>query len=185
MKVTFSITKKDAWKYQRRCWTQTALRLAFRLCALPVVAYYICHSAGQDSLLTTVIVSVVAIVPAAALMLALLHLVRKISAANQQSTAVRVAEIGENDFCFGLLEDGGHYYHWTRFENIMETGDSLYFVPSSAQHLRIPKAAFPSEAASQAFLNEARGRWEAARVREGQHIVPQDETVWPPAPRFQ
>ena len=185
MKVTFSITKNDAWKHQWQCWTQTTLRLTLRFCALPVVVYYICHSAGLDTLRTMIVVGVATIVPAAALGLALLDLARKISAANQQSTAVRVAEIGENDFCFGLLEDGGHYYHWTRFENIMETKDSLYFVLGSANHLRIPKAAFPNEAASQTFFTEARRRWEAARVREGQYVVPQDETVWPPAPRFQ
>ena len=185
MRLTFTITTKDAWKHQWHCWTQTALRLTLRLCSLPVFAYYICHAARIDALLTTIVVSVVAIVPAAALALALLDLVRKISAANQQTTAVRVAEIGENDFCFGLLEADGYYYHWTRFENIMETGDSLHFVLSSAKHLRVPKTAFSDPMACQAFLAEARRRWTDARVRENQHSTPHDEAVWPPPPRFQ
>ena len=183
-KLTFTITKKDAWKHQWRNWTQTALRLTFRLCTLPVFAYYLCRFGGLDALLTMVVVSVISIVPAAALLLALSDLFRKVSAANQQTTAVRVAEIGEKDFCFGLLESSGHYYHWTRFENIMETSDSLFFVLNSAKHLRIPKTAFPDPAACQAFLAEARRCWNDAQVQESHLVVSHDETVWPPAPHF-
>ncbi len=183
MRVTFTISNRDAWKHQWQNWTRSSLRLTLRLCALPVFAYYLCHSGRLDALLTTVVVWVIGIVPGAALLLAFLDLFRKISAANKQSTAVRVAEIGENDFRFGLLESAGHFYHWTRFEDIRETRDSLYFVLSSAKHLRIPKTAFPGEAAAKTFLAEARGRWQAALLKQDQMQVPHDETVWPPPPR--
>lgn len=183
MRVTFTISKRDAWKHQWQDWTCSSLRLTLRLCALPVLAYYLCHSGRLDTLLTTAVVGVIGIVPAAALFLALLDLLRKISAASKQSTAVRVAEIGQNDFRFGLVESSGHFYHWTRFEDIWETGDSLYFVLSSAKHLRIPKTAFSGEAAAQAFLAEAWGWWQAALRKQSQMQVPHDETVWPPPPR--
>lgn len=183
MRVTFTISKRDAWKHQWQNFTHSSLRLTLRLCALPVLAYYVCHSGRLDTRLTTVVVCVIGIVPAAALFLAFLDLFRKISAASKQSTAVRVAEIGENDFRFGLLESSGHFYHWTRFEDIQETSDSLYFVLSSAKHLRIPKTAFPGEAAAQTFLAEAQSRWSTALLKQNQRQVPHDETVWPPPPR--
>lgn len=183
MRVTFTISKQDAEKHQWQNWTRSPLRLTLRLCALPVLAYYICRFGGLDTRLTTVVVCVLGIVPAAALFLAFLDLFRKISAAGKQSTSVRVAEIGENDFRFGLLESFGHFYHWTRFEDIQETNDSLYFVLSSAKHLRIPKTAFPEDAAAQIFLAEARNRWQAALLTQDQRQTPHDETVWPPPPR--
>lgn len=183
MQIKFKVTAKEAWKPRWRTWKRSSLRLTMRLCALPLTAYYACPYFRLDVHLATIIVVVIGIVPLASLVLALIDLLRKAAAVRAATRTEWIAEVGARDFRLGALPSEGHYYHWTRVAAIDETDDGLFLVLTNGTRLGIPRSAFPAPAALQAFLAEARHCWNAARVRENMIIAPEDETVWPPAPR--
>lgn len=69
---------------------------------------------------------------------------------------------------------------WITLFSLEEDVDHLFFFVNKASALIIPKRAFSSPAKAQAFLNEARRYWSAAK--SGATVSAEDRTVWPPPP---
>jgi len=184
MKITFTVTKQDAWRHQWRNWIRLPLRLTLQLSAVPLVAFVFCYFGGLGVLLSAIVMLVTGVVPFVAFLLMLTDLFRKVSAVKAGRAGTKIAETGKFDFRMGPANSAGYYHHWSYFNDITETNDYLYFVLRGHQPLQVPKSAFADPATAQAFLAEAHSRWEAAQVRQAQITVLPDETVWPPPPHI-
>jgi len=72
--------------------------------------------------------------------------------------------------------------NWTQIES-MEDGDAVtYFFINNRHAFLLPWRAFPGPAETQAFLNQAKNYWQAAK--NGVPLPLNDADTWPPAPRI-
>lgn len=184
MRVQYKVTKRDIWKRQYRNWLRYPVRLTLHLSVLPCIAWCASYFSGLGLLFSAITASVVAIVPFAAFCLMMLDMLRKLNRLKSYATAVYVVRLGKFDMHYGTEDAAGYFHHWSYFEDICDAPDGFYFVLRGKEPLWVPKAAFAEPAHAQAFLTEARRRWREAKDRQF-FSMPQEEGVWPPAPRLQ
>ncbi len=182
MKIVYTITKKDAWAHHWRIWLFYPLRFTIRFCSVPVIACALCYLADVGLPIIILVLLVTGILPFIILLLIIKSKLPRVSAVKEETTEEYIAEIGKFDFRFGPLSSPV-YYHWTRFTDIEEADDCFYLMLRNRRPFRVPKKAFGDRSSFDAFLAEAIARWKATQMRQIQMTVPQNETVWPPAPR--
>jgi len=81
---------------------------------------------------------------------------------------------------FGVLDP--YRINWSQIESMEDGGEATYFFISNRYALLLPWRAFPGPAETQAFLNQARDYWSAAK-----HGVPlplDTGDTWPPPPHI-
>lgn len=183
MEVHYQLTSDDFYRYQRYWWRHKN-KIKPWMYGLMLLAVVVLPS--LPIIMQQPLQFVIWIVPSAALLLLLLFLLYKPSMRWQAKLipgllAPRVLRIEQTS----LVEQTAvaeTKINWSQIESMEDGGEATYFFISNRYALLLPWRAFPGPAETQAFLNQARDYWSAAK-----HGVPlplDTGDTWPPPPRI-
>lgn len=181
MEVTYRVTRGDAWRETIHIYTHhpqlyKSLLWPLLLCVAVAVPDLLIH-AFLSALRTSLGFMVLMLLSTFASAAYAVH--KKLPSENTER--VRTDKAGPQGFeC--LVPESHYCAAWQDVLGIEETAQDLFVFAKKGPSYAIPKRVFGSPEQMQEFLQSARLYWHSAKT--GLSLpTPDDETVWPPAPR--